>query len=237
MSDSDSTNSDAVAPQEGGPAAPPPRKGMPPWAWALIGLAAGALLIGGAWLVYEAGRSAGQQSTVASQETTLTEVAEVVTETAEPTEPPPADTGPPPGQSPEPDNPAPTPDPGGNTPANTPGQYIIQKQGLNNNFQLVTPVAPTQVVLSWAASGDWTSPGAVLKKGYAIGKTKITQGDNKNIWVKLIRIKPDYKEYLLYAEIIALTGVKDTTDLIPIEAGTYVIKVEAGGQTFVEVLN
>jgi hypothetical protein len=56
----------------------PKGKGLPAWAWGAIGVAVGAVVIGGAWLLYESGRSAGKNESfaVGTIETSGTQAAE-----------------------------------------------------------------------------------------------------------------------------------------------------------------
>jgi hypothetical protein len=72
-----------------------PKKGLPAWAWSVIGVVIGAALFGGAWLLYESGRSAGRIEGFgpASIETTFAETAEIATESVEPTSVAPATDG------------------------------------------------------------------------------------------------------------------------------------------------
>jgi hypothetical protein len=65
-------------PEPSGDEGPSASKGLPAWAWSVIGVVVGAALIGGAWMLYESGRSAGEHAVfdVASIETSGTQGAD-----------------------------------------------------------------------------------------------------------------------------------------------------------------
>lgn len=206
---------------------------MPPWAWALIGVAAGALLIGGVWFAYEAGRSAGSAPTGASTEATVTEVAEVLTETVEPPEAPPTSgagvgtsvgtqPGTDPGSSKVPATPAPS------TPATTGSGAGAIKLGSaltlqHGNLILPGPKTWKTVYMTSGGGGSWSGPLFPLAKGQVRMKLKVIGGNGTFLWLGLGHVVPSPGIYWMWGNDHA-TNQEFTTAPVAIEAGQYRIE-------------
>jgi hypothetical protein len=207
------------------------RTGPPPWAWALIGLAAGALLFGGAWWVYEAGRSSGRQDSIASQETTTTEVAELVTATVEPTTTPPStDPAPPPGASPKPKDPG-TP---GSDPGTAQNSLIIVKPNLSK-LQLAIPDNPhPNSTLDYVLLGSYSKTGPWLSTAFGMGapgtvymSIVVTKASGGPITLKWIRTSPPQSTTVLWSTPTSAVGQVGASAEVAAPSGSYMIQVEA----------
>jgi hypothetical protein len=203
-----------------------PRKGPPPWTWALIGLAAGALLIGGAWFIYEAGRSSGRQDMLASQETT-----ETITGAVEPTTTPSTDPATPPGAPPKPKDPG--------TPGSDPGaaqNSIISVKPNLSKLQLAVPDNPhpsstlDYVLLgSYSRTGPWKSTDFGMgKPGTVYMSIVVTKTNGDPITLKWIPIPPPAKlPIVLWSTQTSTVGQVGASAEVAVSSGSYMIEVVA----------
>jgi hypothetical protein len=137
-------------------------KGTPPWAWALMGVLALAIVAGGVWLAYRSGVAAGQRGATLPSETSTTIAAEVVTPTVVAIAPPDADTVDPgsadtvPAEESEP--PAGDPPVGSGRSTVTKGYDLSLVKPLD--LQPVAPQIPTtwKVIFNHSSTGPWEMP-------------------------------------------------------------------------------
>jgi hypothetical protein len=201
------------------------RTGPPPWAWALIGLAAGALLFGGAWWVYEAGRSSGEQDRARSTEATLTPDAVVTTVTSTvvtvtvPADPPATD---PPHTDPPPADPP---------PANPPLQFEKPK---------IFPLVPIpdnphpNSTLDYVLLGSYSKTGPWLSTAFGMGapgtvymSIVVTKTSGGPITLKWIRTSPPQSTTVLWSTPTSAVGQVGASAEVAVAGGSYMIQVEA----------
>jgi hypothetical protein len=204
-------------------------KGLPPWAWALIGLAVGALLIGGAWVLYESGRAAGERGSGSLAEATGTPDALVATVTSTvvtvtvPADPPASD---PPHTDPPADPPANTP------PANPP--VLLGKPKIVPLVPIPDNPHPTStldylLVGSYSKTGPWLSTAfGMASPGTIYMSIVVTKTSGGPITLKWIRIPPPTQSTtVLWSTQTSVVGQVGTSAEVAVTGGSYMIQVEA----------
>jgi hypothetical protein len=234
---------DTAAPDTGAPA---PKRALPPWAWAVVILAAGLVIAGAGWSLYESGRSAGlrdaagggEATGTASGETTATgdtSVAMMPTESTPPEEPveAPADEqaagDPPPADYPAPSTPNPPP-------SNTVGPLrLIQPK--DPNISELYPIPTTwKVLFKHSNTGPWempNPPGAPLKSSYLRVTVLATDNANNSGYVQLKRVDggkslPNYGILYDWADGSGSVIYK-VLDPVFVDGGLYQLRVSIHG--------
>jgi hypothetical protein len=217
--------------------APAPKGNLPPWAWGLIGLAVGLLVVGGAWAFYESGRSTDQRDASGSGETSATasgdtSVAMMPTENTpaeEPVEPTAADAPP-----------ASDPPPTADTPASGPPPASIPTLTLGPQYKYTPKLYP--IPTTWTKAFEFSKtdpwempypPGIVLTKGYLRVTVLATDNGTNSGYVQLVRKDGDsgLKDYGVLYSWPAGTGnvVYKMIDPVLVEAGTYQLRASIHG--------
>jgi hypothetical protein len=207
------------------------KRTLPTWAWIVIGLLAGALVVGAIAFAYVSGMSAGRV-TVASGESTRTAsgetsdpagaaVAVLPTEDPAPEEPAADEPAPKPAQDPP--------------PSSTPTKTLTPLKPKIPNIQKLY-VVPTTWTSVFGLNGDgpWEMaypPGIALKAGYLRMHLIVVNNDNGSGYVQLRRMDggtglPNYG--ILYDWLNA-SVVNKETDPVLIEAGVYQVRTSIHG--------
>jgi hypothetical protein len=247
MDDNWGPNPEAGAPsptlgaiESGSPAAKRP---LPPWAWGLIGLLAGAVLVGGAWALYQGGFAFGRRSLTASAEDTSTQVAQVVTGTIQPAEPIVA--GPTDADSnepvviTEPDPGAADPPPASDPPPATPATATAPAKTFTVPKITKLYAIPTtwKVIFKHSNTGPWelpNPPGAPLDAGYLRMTVLATDNANNSGYVQLKRVDggaslPNYGILYNWSAGVGNVVYKVTDPILIESAGTYQLRVSIHG--------
>jgi hypothetical protein len=247
MDDDTDRAKDEPTPADTGADAPPDaapvlKRTLPAWAWAAIGLLAGALIVGGIAFAYVSGLPAGERIGAGSGEATQTveagasadsSFAMLPTENTPPEEPveepvePTADE-PPPAVDP-PQTPAPSP---------TPTSTWTFSQYPKLDIQPVTPVPVWRAIFNHTNFGPWEMPfpkGAPISKGHLRMTVLATDNANNSGFVQLQRVPitgPQLPNYgILYSWPMGSGNViYKVTAPMAIEEGDYKLRLSIHGK-------